>query len=323
MYKSGTLMLMKACTPVHPGAAEGVGAIDLPIQRETSTDWPIIQSGTQKGAMRDAGDIKANNDAAMKAHVKVLFGPDKSPDHAGALGICDAQVLLFPVRSLKGVYALVTCPMALARFRQNLEALSSVSHTLLSDPVEEVKLEDLLQRIGQPAYNKVKTPKQPDGRNPAFKSPLLITKTVDNQEKDFVVLGQCAWEAEHDQDLYLLGKWLQDNFSALTDLMNHLALVSDDDFTDFVKYSTEVITRNRIDDTKGVVEEGGLWTEEHLPRETVLYAPIFAAESLDSTKDMAPKEVIEKLKELMPDDNYFWAGGDTTVGRGLLTYCFK
>ncbi len=45
-----------------------------------------------------------------------------------------------------------------------------------------------------------------------------------------------------------------------------------DDFKNFVKMFTEVITRTKIDNIKGTVKDGALFTEEYLPAETVMYS---------------------------------------------------
>jgi CRISPR-associated protein Cmr4 len=51
-----------------------------------------------------------------------VFGPktDNAGDHAGAISFTDARLLAFPVGSLKGVFAWVTCPEALRRLRRDL-----------------------------------------------------------------------------------------------------------------------------------------------------------------------------------------------------------
>ena len=50
-----------------------------------------------------------------------MFGPgagDTASEHAGALSAGDARILLFPVRSLAGVFAWVTSVDALSRFQR-------------------------------------------------------------------------------------------------------------------------------------------------------------------------------------------------------------
>ena len=56
----------------------------------------------------------------MKDDVILTFGPEKGDLHAGALGFTDARLLLFPVKSVKGVFAWVTCPAVLERFKHDL-----------------------------------------------------------------------------------------------------------------------------------------------------------------------------------------------------------
>src|SRR5439155_466845 len=51
-----------------------------------------------------------------------VFGPETSDAdaHAGALSLTDARMLAFPVRSLRGVFAWVTCPAVLERLNRDL-----------------------------------------------------------------------------------------------------------------------------------------------------------------------------------------------------------
>ena len=62
----------------------------------------------------------------------------------------------------------------------------------------------------------------------------------------------------------LLAEFLQ-QFLDIGYLSEKLVILHDDDFRDFVALSTEVITRNKIDNETGTVAEGQLFTEEYLP----------------------------------------------------------
>src|SRR5229473_7214760 len=53
--------------------------------------------------------------------VDIIFGPKDGSEHAGALIAGDARVLLFPVRSLSGVFAYTTCYDVLGRFKRDRE----------------------------------------------------------------------------------------------------------------------------------------------------------------------------------------------------------
>ena len=110
-------------------------------------------------------------------------------------------------------------------------------------------------------------------------------------------------------------------------------VLPDDDFRDFTLHATEVLTRIRlVPDTK-TVQSGALWTEEHLPPESLLYAPARATRLRVNKDDKA------KLNGLTGDDtpageaaavldwvanaanipHRFQLGGDETVGRGLVS----
>ena len=105
-----------------------------------------------------------------------------------------------------------------------------------------------------------------------------------------------------------------------------LVILPDDAFSDFVTYSTEVITRTRLDPDSKTVVRGALWTEEYLPLDTVLYAPIRATrirmESKDIPEDLkgSPEEQAEKVLKWLKDnlEERIQLGGDETIGRGLV-----
>ncbi len=99
-------------TPVHVGAGESTGFVDLPVAREAATDYPVIPGSGLKGALRDLAHSRGWDEPKRKA----IFG---SPDAAGELLISDARVLLLPVRSLHGAFRWVTCPHLLERLERD------------------------------------------------------------------------------------------------------------------------------------------------------------------------------------------------------------
>ena len=46
------LLFLHAQTGLHPGSGTALGAVDLPIQRERYTQWPVIPGSTLKGILR-------------------------------------------------------------------------------------------------------------------------------------------------------------------------------------------------------------------------------------------------------------------------------
>ena len=59
----------------------------------------------------------------------------------------------------------------------------------------------------------------------------------------------------------------------------HLAVLSDDDFTHFVRHATEVVARIGLDYERKTVKTGALFYQEFLPAETLFYSVVFASAS--------------------------------------------
>lgn len=124
-----TLVLgLLAETPLHPGAGRVTGAVDLPVARESTTDYPTIPGSGLKGALRDRARQAEWDEVTMKD----VFG---HPDGAGGIAVTDARLLLLPVRSLTGHYRWVTCPYVLERLQRDL-ALAGVPASL---PLADLK----------------------------------------------------------------------------------------------------------------------------------------------------------------------------------------
>lgn len=117
------ILFIHALTGLHPGSGTALGVVDLPVQRERHTQWPIIPGSSLKGILRDVLRSKHDNETWL-----ALFGPEteNAHEHAGALALTDARILAFPVRSLRGVFAWVTCPAVLQRLKRDL-ALAGMS----------------------------------------------------------------------------------------------------------------------------------------------------------------------------------------------------
>ena len=114
------LLFLHAQTPVHPGTGTALDVIDLPVQRERHTRWPTVPGSSLKGILRAV--CRAGSDGTDDLWL-AAFGPETidADKHAGALAVTDARVLAFPVRSLCGVFAWVTCPAVLGRLRRDVQ----------------------------------------------------------------------------------------------------------------------------------------------------------------------------------------------------------
>jgi CRISPR-associated protein Cmr4 len=294
MFDRAAILFLYTETPLHAGSGTSLGIVDLPIQRERTTGYPMIQASGLKGCLRDA----VNGDAPK---LKLVFGPDtgrgeEPSEHAGALSVGDARILLFPVRSLIGVFAWVTCPNVLARFKREAEMTGlSMSWNLIG-------------------------PKD-DGTALVADGSILIANGK-------VVLEEFAFTAQTDSGVKAIAQWLKDNalpagneYAYWRDtLEKRLVILPENAFRDFVQLSTEVIARVRIDDTKKTVERGALWTEEHLPSETLLYATLFASKPRlqNPPSDLQDAAAVLRFVQNAIDGKRLQLGGDATVGRGIV-----
>jgi CRISPR-associated protein Cmr4 len=46
------LLMIHALTGLHPGSGTALGVVDLPVQRERHTAWPLIPGSSLKGVKR-------------------------------------------------------------------------------------------------------------------------------------------------------------------------------------------------------------------------------------------------------------------------------
>jgi CRISPR-associated protein Cmr4 len=291
MFDRAAILFLYTETPLHAGSGTSLGIVDLPIQRERTTGYPMIQASGLKGCLRDI----ASGDPQK---VEIVFGPDtqRASDHAGALSVGDARILLFPVRSLMGVFAWITSQNVLARFkREALMAGLSVD------------------------WN----PIGPTDDRSAFVADGSIL--IANGK---VVLEEFAFTAQTDSGVRAIAQWLKANALPAEDeyaywrdtLEKRLVILPENAFRDFVQLSTEIIARVRIDDTKKTVERGALWTEEHLPSETLLYATLFASKPRvqNPPSDLQDAAAVLNFVKNAVDGKRLQLGGDATVGRGIV-----
>ncbi len=261
----GGLLYLHALTPLHPGSGTALGVVDLPVQRERHTHWPVIPGSSLKGVLREA----CTEDSRQR-----LFGRsgDEGGFYAGALSLTDARLLAFPVRSLKGVFAWVTCPQALKRWGRDaaLAGKTVVLPELTPDEDEGLAL------TGCPCVN-----------GPLGQQELIL------EEFKFKVkpLGEVK------------GLPVLNGFD-----YKRMVVLNDTDFTYFAEHATEVSARIKLDSATKTVTGGALFYQEFLPAETVMYSVVLAALSRDGQKASA-KEV---LAEFDPPEYLQVGGDETT-----------
>lgn len=299
MFKGVKLLFLYTETPLHVGSGSSLGVVDLPIQRERHTNLPMIQSSGIKGKLRSA--FESNGLREQPDLMKAIFGPksDNASEHAGALSPGDGRILLFPVRSLKGVFAWITCPLAISRFVRDLH-LTGQQLTLSIDMSRVTDSNALV--------------------------PNNCQLSIDNA---------IVFAATKNPEVDKLAAWLADNALPSGDeyifwrsrLKTNLAIVSDDAFKDFCQFSTDIVARTKLDPVKKTVETGALWTEENLPNDTLLYTPLFACDPRTENKpkkkngngDLDAKEILDIVQEHLTNGHArLQLGGNETVGRGIV-----
>lgn len=280
------LVGLMAQTSIHAGASSSENLIDLPIQREAHTDWPVIVGSGVKGAWRSKAEIEIKQ---QKEVLETIFGPDTdhAADHAGAIMVSDAKLLLLPVRSLTSHFKWVTCPALLKRFIRDK------------------------QRLGF----KVELPSLAINNNQAqvFNS---LDGDLHLEEYRFTVQS-CSETQLLAQLLPLMSGYNEDELTA------KLTIVSDDDFRYFCRAAIPVQAHIAINSESKTVKPGALWYEETLPSETLMYNCITFSPSRNSNIEMSASDLSACFNnELITEAPYLQVGGNATVGMGWfnLTY---
>ncbi len=283
MTTKNALIGLWAHASIHAGAGSSVDGVDLPIQREGHSAWPCVFGSSVKGALRAKAEDTLGKDNASIAFV---FGPDSSSDntseHAGALLVSDAKLLLLPVRSLTSHFKWVTCPALLQRLVRDAQRLGVKS-------VQDITLPDIADDVALVA-----------GQN---------TGDLFLEEYRFKI---------NSQDLSALSALInQLTGLAVIDLTEQLVIVSNNQFNYLARYATPVTPHIAIDNDKKTVKTGALWYEETLPPETVLYFALSAHRSRAKDTDIKAEQILNSItQDLFGASPYLQIGGNETVGMG-------
>jgi CRISPR-associated protein Cmr4 len=285
MNQENAVLGLLAETSIHAGTGQILGAVDLPIEREAHTRWPCVYGSGVKGALR-----------ALAYHRKlpdlgVVFGPevDNASDHAGALAVSDARLLLLPVRALDAAYRWVTCPAVLERFTRDL------------------------RRIGA-AGSQARIPAVP--RDTA----VVDRKAEIDQERSGVFLEELRLEVRQEdlsELIAAIGPLIGDE-PTRGHLSGRLTLVDDVVFSDLVHSAAIPVTAHvKLKYETKTVDGGALRYQESLPPDTVLYTVLSAFGSRSESKSLAADKVLAAITTgLFGDRPYLQIGGNETVGMG-------
>lgn len=276
MFKNVTPIIMKAVTPVHAGSGREIGFVDMPIQKESHTDIPKIEGSSVKGCMRQQYKLSNNTD------VETLFGSDNGNDGAGLIGFSDAKLLFYPIKSLHNLFSYVTCPYLLNRLIEDLQQIAKEDENI------KQKYSDLI-RINPQAI--------PEGKAIIFGV---------GAKRDEIILDVFSFTDAKIEEYNPMLKLIHDELGMERDM----AVLSDEDFIELIALNKEIITRNRIGES-GVVEEGGLFTEEYLPAESILYTLLLVNGIINDNPGL-----VVKYKNTFPKT--LQMGGNSTIGKGIV-----
>ena len=292
MYNLNNPLFLTCETQLHAGTGSDLGIVDMPIQRERHTGFPKIESSTLKGCIRHS--IKKQNGSG-NTFINIAFGSENGNDNAGAIAFSDARLLCFPVKSLKDVFAWVTCPKILERFQKEM--------TWCNLEMPEI-----------PTTN---------GGLICNNSPLKVSESINK-----LVLEEYAFEVAEDSRVTKLGDWFAEKIYGQNEywskkIKSNLVILSDEAFRDFVNLSTEINTRTKIDQDTGTVVTGGLFTEEYLPAESILYSVVMTGpEFSKDSNGKKDSEIRDWFGKAINQTKMIQIGGNATLGKGIVNTVF-
>lgn len=282
--------LLHALSPLHAGTGRAAEIIDLPIARMKSTGIPVVPGSSIKGVLRDACRDEDGNESA---ELKAVFGPDNenAGDHAGALVVGDARLLALPVRSYKGVFAWVTCPLLLSLAKRDLGKKGE------DQAIPKVGKNEALCLTEDPTH------KQKDDKKVYLEELDLTAKTDKSLMKWATLLAKRVYPPN------------EENPENADTFKKRFVVVDDDTMAFLWETATQVDTRVRIDGETRTVARGALWMEESLPPETLLIGLLAADRSRKEGEgsDLTPSAVLDTA---LPKEKALQFGGKATVGRG-------
>jgi CRISPR-associated protein Cmr4 len=264
----GLMLGMLAETSIHPGSGQVYSVIDLPVARESTTNYPMIAGSSLKGSLRNKVETEWKEEEKIK--INEIFG---TGDGIGGVSISDARLLLLPVRSLIGHFRWVTCPNIIERFVRDLQMIGK--KFVLPDFPNRMKSESLVATV-----------------------------------EDHVFLEELSYETTRDEEIIRQVKELVAQVIPIPFLIERLekqlVILSDDEFAYFAKFGLPIHARNSLDSNTKKSE--GLWYEETLPPDTVMYSVFISRPGNEG--------VLDELCKNLTEQPYIQVGGNETVGQG-------
>jgi CRISPR-associated protein Cmr4 len=279
------LLYLYAESPVHAGAADSLDVLDLPVQREAATGYPVIWGQSLKGALRQAASEAGGR--WNENRVKLIFGSavgyssDEGGTTPGLLNVGDAQLVAMPVPTLRRTFAWASSDIALGRLARKYASLGSEAPPI---PVVASDRGAAADAVWTTANDEVL-------------GPCLVSLSEDDRVRQWALRLASDTLGEEQPFAPFAQKLKKDLLVVGSDIMGTL-----------LRECTEQAVRVQLDSSKTV--ENGPFYSEYLPAETILAASLLLRGSADIQDNR------DALGELL-NGTLLQIGGDETLGKGL------
>ncbi|MDK8180625.1 type III-B CRISPR module RAMP protein Cmr4 [Paenibacillus sp. UMB4589-SE434] len=308
MSETCNLYFIHCLTPLHIGAGEGAGIIDMPIIREKLTGWPFVPGSSVKGVQRDYFRHHSFGQADQE-WLETLFGSDLQQSKeaadtvAGAIALSDARMLAFPVASSVGTFAYVSCPLAIKRLLRDMGA----ANLSLLPELDWANIVSVLEKEDRALVG--------------FKDAVILHHNPRQAAQVTVELDEFQCKAEVDA---ALGLWVDqlaaylfvDEFSKQM-FRERFVLLPDEAFQYMVRNCCEIIPRIRLQEETKTTVRGALWSEEYIPAEAVLYGLTWCDHTGTSQQARASRQFVERLSQA---EQVVQMGANASVGKGRVRF---
>lgn len=327
------LVYFYAESPLHAGASESEDGLDLPIQREAGTGYPVIWGQSLKGALRqlarDQGWGPDPDESPQRSYLEHAFGPDLTGDGgreadpaAGVVTIGDAQLVAMPVPTLQHTFAWATSGLALGRLARKYQRISRTSGL---PPVPDEPYPGTgygtcdewttlgnrsktppggVEHVLGPCVVPLTQPKGEDGANPLARWASLLRGDALGAPDVNGTTGSGG--AGGSAPMRFFGEKMS------TDLL----LLHSDVMDQVLRESTEQSVQVQLSpDTKTV--RHGPFTSEYLPAESLLASVVTFREERGNLGSEF-YETLQILFQELLNDRVLQLGGHETIGKGLV-----
>ncbi|MGH3119535.1 MAG: type III-B CRISPR module RAMP protein Cmr4 [Streptosporangiaceae bacterium] len=298
------LLYLYAESPVHTGAADSLDLLDLPVQREAATGYPVIWGQSLKGALRQAAGDHPDWDRDL---VEAVFGsaPGERGENGGTtrglLAVGDAQLVAMPVPTLHSTFAWLTSEIALGRLGRKYAAVKQDDIPAVPEVAPDSGL----------AAHEAWTHSASGGE---ILGPYVLSLGAGPDPGMTTWAGRLAADAvlpEDPEDPARAG------LTPFADkLRRDLVLAGSDIVPPLLRECTEQAVRVQLSATSKTVENGPFYSE-YLPAETILAASLTLRQPRGGDAAARHEEHRSAVRALLRG-GLLQVGGDETLGKGLV-----